>query len=108
MSGLCSMRFGFGFLDRVYDRIFQNPVIRAQWKDEITSKITIQGSKFVALHFQETGGKDYKKYSKDVVVVIYDLFSILKEKGFSSLRAYLDIDYERIDEFTVSFSLTLH
>ncbi|KAE9554839.1 hypothetical protein FO519_001954 [Halicephalobus sp. NKZ332] len=78
----------------------ENTVIRAQWKEEIIAKIVEQKSKFVALHFQETGGKDYKKYSKDVVLVILDLFSQLKKKDFSSLRAYLDIDYERVDEFT--------
>jgi len=94
------MRLDFRFLIQFRVNCFQNPVIRAQWKEQIISKITVQESKFVALHFQETGGKDYKKYSKDVIVVIYDLFSMLKEKGFSSLRAYLDIDYERVDEFT--------
>ena len=102
------MRLDFRFLIQFRVNCFQNPVIRAQWKEQIISKITVQESKFVALHFQETGGKDYKKYSKDVIVVIYDLFSMLKEKGFSSLRAYLDIDYERVDEFTVSFLLYIN
>uniref|UniRef100_A0AC34F7B1 Inositol-polyphosphate 5-phosphatase n=1 Tax=Panagrolaimus sp. ES5 TaxID=591445 RepID=A0AC34F7B1_9BILA len=55
-------------------------------------------AKFIVLNFQETGGKEFKKYSKDVSGVINDLFNSLTD--YPIVRAFLDLDFETVEEYT--------
>uniref|UniRef100_A0A7E4VRS2 inositol-polyphosphate 5-phosphatase n=1 Tax=Panagrellus redivivus TaxID=6233 RepID=A0A7E4VRS2_PANRE len=76
----------------------ENPIIRTQWKSQISQAVISQKAKFVAIHFQETGGKEFKKYSKDVAVVITELSHLLGD--FTCMRAFLDLNYDNIEEYT--------
>ncbi|XP_073690635.1 inositol polyphosphate-5-phosphatase A-like [Garra rufa] len=55
---------------------------------------------FVALHFQEVGGKDYKTSMKHVDSFIKELLSSDAMKDFNRAPVYLDKDYESQEQFT--------
>jgi inositol-1,4,5-trisphosphate 5-phosphatase len=76
----------------------ENPIIKSQWKENVINTITENSAKFIVLNFQETGGKEFKKYSKDVSGVINDLFNSLTD--YPIVRAFLDLDFETVEEYT--------
>lgn len=58
-------------------------------------------AKFVAINLQESGGKSYKLHSKDVVGLIDELRTHLLSLNYEVCRCFLDIDFERVEEYTV-------
>jgi len=58
---------------------------------------------FVALHLQESGGKNYKLNAKEMPVLVDELQKRLASEGYVISRCFLDIQCELIEEFTVCF-----
>lgn len=70
------------------------------WINEFTKAVEAQAPHFIALHFQEVGGKDYKtsmSHVDDFVEKLLDQ-SVLEE--FSTVRGYLDEDFASVDQYT--------
>ncbi|XP_078357888.1 inositol polyphosphate-5-phosphatase A-like isoform X2 [Oculina patagonica] len=83
--------------------IFENrDGLEEQWIRETLGTITRLKPKFVALHFQESGGKDSGEESLENVKDFTRVFlsqAQLKEK-FDKVRAWFDQDYKRQEHYT--------
>ncbi|KAF7635610.1 IPPc domain-containing protein, partial [Meloidogyne graminicola] len=78
---------------------------RRYWLNQITKEISHNRPSFVALHLQESGGKNYKINAKEMPVLVEELQKCLSSEGYLFSRCFLDIQYELIEEFTVSDGL---
>lgn len=54
------------------------------------------------MHHSESGGKNYKIHSKEMVNLVSDLQLRLVTYGFTISRSFLDVQYEIVEEYTVS------
>ncbi|XP_068708650.1 inositol polyphosphate-5-phosphatase A-like isoform X2 [Montipora capricornis] len=83
--------------------VFENrDGLEERWIREILSTITRHKAKFVALHFQESGGKDSGEESMQNVKEFTRIFlgqSQLKEK-YDRVIAWFDQDYHRQEHYT--------
>lgn len=83
--------------------VFENrDGLEERWIREIVSTITRYKPKFVALHFQESGGKDSGELSLENVKEFTRNFlhqSQLKEK-YDRVRGWFDQDYHRPEHYT--------
>lgn len=81
--------------------IFEEPTDMLQiWAAEFLSTISRLDPKFVALHCQEVGGKNYEKsmqYVKDFVKLLLDSEEL---RLFDKARIFLDEDFSSADKFT--------
>ncbi|XP_066253064.1 inositol polyphosphate-5-phosphatase A isoform X2 [Euwallacea similis] len=81
--------------------IFEEPnELLKLWADEFLSKIASLDAKFIALHCQEVGGKNYEKSMKHVERFIEILSSSTQLQNFSKFRIFLDEDYTSVEHFT--------
>lgn len=72
------------------------------WTDEFLSTVERLDSKFVALHCQEVGGKNYEMSMSHVDHFVKLLMSSTKLRLFNKIRVFLDEDYSCAENFTVS------
>ncbi|KAH7731983.1 IPP-5 protein [Aphelenchoides avenae] len=77
----------------------EKPQTRKAWLTRVAKAIRIRSPAFVMLHMQETGGKNFKLYTKDVPSVVEELHRHLLP-DYKHCRAFLDLDYECLEEYT--------
>uniref|UniRef100_A0AAR5QEY6 inositol-polyphosphate 5-phosphatase n=1 Tax=Dendroctonus ponderosae TaxID=77166 RepID=A0AAR5QEY6_DENPD len=81
--------------------IFEEPnEMLKLWTEEFLSKIANLDSKFIALHCQEVGGKNYENSMKHVKRFVDHLCSSSELQQFNKVRIYLDEDYTSVENFT--------
>lgn len=71
------------------------------WTEEFLSTVTRLDPKFIALHCQEVGGKNYEKSMKHVEDFVNLLMSSSELRLFDKVRVFLDEDYSSAENFTV-------
>lgn len=72
------------------------------WTEEFLSTVSQLDPKFIALHCQEVGGKNYENSMKHVEDFVSLLMSSNKLRLFDKVRIYLDEDYSSAENFTVT------
>lgn len=72
------------------------------WTDEFLSTVSRLDPKFIALHCQEVGGKNYELSMNQVEHFIKLLMSSNELRLFDKIRVFLDEDYSSAENFTVS------
>uniref|UniRef100_A0A915N8R4 Uncharacterized protein n=1 Tax=Meloidogyne javanica TaxID=6303 RepID=A0A915N8R4_MELJA len=89
------------FLTSNVGSLFENKGgCRKYWLSQITKEIILNCPSFVALHLQESGGKNYKLNAKEMPVLVDELQKRLASEGYVISRCFLDIQCELIEEFT--------
>lgn len=75
------------------------------WTDEFLSTVEQMNAKFLAVHCQEVGGKNYEMSMSHVDHFIKLLMSSTELRLFNKIRVFLDEDYSSAENFTVRFSI---
>lgn len=70
------------------------------WTKEFLSHVARLEPKFIALHCQEVGGKNYENSMKHVEHFVGLLTSSKELKEFNRIRVFLDEDYSSAENFT--------
>lgn len=70
------------------------------WAEEFLATVTRLDPKFIALHCQEVGGKDYELSMKHVDNFVRLLMSSEELRLFDKVRIYLDEDFSSAEKFT--------
>lgn len=82
--------------------MFQPSEMLRIWTDEFLSTVAkLDSPKFIALHCQEVGGKNYEKSMKYVEDFVKLLTSSDELRLFDKVRVYIDEDYSSAENFTV-------
>lgn len=71
------------------------------WTEEFLSTISRLEPKFIALHCQEVGGKNYENSMKHVEYFVKLLMCSNELRLFDKVRVFLDEDYSSAENFTV-------
>ncbi|KZC15014.1 Type I inositol 1,4,5-trisphosphate 5-phosphatase [Dufourea novaeangliae] len=80
---------------------FSQPSVMLKiWTEEFLSTILRLDPKFIALHCQEVGGKNYEKSMRHVEDFVRLLMSSEELRLFDKIRVYLDEDYSSAEHFT--------
>lgn len=81
--------------------IFEDPTVMLKiWIEEFLSTVSRLDPKFIALHCQEVGGKNYERSMKHVEDFVRLLMSSEELRLFDRVRVYLDEDYSSAEHFT--------
>ncbi|XP_054267370.1 inositol polyphosphate-5-phosphatase A-like isoform X1 [Macrosteles quadrilineatus] len=81
--------------------IFEEPnVMLKLWTEEFLSTVARLEPKFLALHCQEVGGKNYEQSMKHVEYFVRLLMTSEELRLFDRVRVYLDEDYSSAENFT--------
>lgn len=81
--------------------IFEDPSVMLKvWTEEFLSTVSRLDPKFIALHCQEVGGKNYERSMKHVEYFVRLLMSSEELRLFDKVRVYLDEDYSSAENFT--------
>ncbi|XP_012281445.1 uncharacterized protein LOC105700307 [Orussus abietinus] len=81
--------------------IFEEPSVMLKiWTEEFLSTISRLDPKFIALHCQEVGGKNYEQSMKHVEYFVRLLMSSEELRLFDRVRVFLDEDYSSAEHFT--------
>ncbi|XP_078039774.1 uncharacterized protein LOC144471528 [Augochlora pura] len=81
--------------------IFEEPSVMLKiWTEEFLSTILRLDPKFIALHCQEVGGKNYEKSMRHVEDFVRLLMSSEELRLFDKIRVFLDEDYSSAEHFT--------
>ncbi|KRT80082.1 hypothetical protein AMK59_8662, partial [Oryctes borbonicus] len=81
--------------------IFEDPSQMLKiWTQEFLRTVTKLDPKFIALHCQEVGGKNYENSMKHVEEFVNLLMSSNELRLFDKVRVYLDEDYSSAENFT--------
>lgn len=81
--------------------IFEDPsVMLKMWTKEFLETMIRLKPKFVALHCQEVGGKNYEESMQHVEYFVKLLMESDDLKMFDKVRIYLDEDYSSAENFT--------
>lgn len=81
--------------------IFEEPDVMLKiWTKEFLSTISRLDSKFIALHCQEVGGKNYEQSMRHVEDFVRLLMSSEELRLFDKTRVFLDEDYSSAEHFT--------
>ena len=70
------------------------------WTEEFLSTISKLDPKFIALHCQEVGGKNYEQSMRHVEDFVRLLMSSEELRLFDKIRVFLDEDYSSAEHFT--------
>lgn len=70
------------------------------WIREFTKLIKLRSPHFIALHFQEVGGKDYKTSMSHVDAFIEKILALNELEDFDTVRGYLDEDFVSVEDYT--------
>ncbi|XP_076758443.1 inositol polyphosphate-5-phosphatase A [Xylocopa sonorina] len=81
--------------------IFEEPSVMLKiWTEEFLSIILRLDPKFIALHCQEVGGKNYEHSTRQVEDFVRLLMSSEELRLFDKIRVFLDEDYSSAEHFT--------
>ncbi|XP_014216271.1 uncharacterized protein LOC106645034 [Copidosoma floridanum] len=81
--------------------IFEEPSSMLKvWTEEFLSTISRLNPKFVALHCQEVGGKNYEESMRHVKDFVRLLMSSEELRLFDKVRVFLDEDFSSAEHFT--------
>lgn len=81
--------------------IFEDPsVMLKMWTEEFLSTVSRLDPKFLALHCQEVGGKNYEQSMKHVEYFVRLLMTSEELRLFDKVRVFLDEDYSSAENFT--------
>ncbi|KAJ8946892.1 hypothetical protein NQ318_008248 [Aromia moschata] len=81
--------------------IFEDPTEMLKiWTEEFLSTVSKLDPKFIALHCQEVGGKNYELSMKHVEHFVKLLMSSNELRLFDKIRVFLDEDYSSAENFT--------
>ncbi|KAJ8985047.1 hypothetical protein NQ317_016958 [Molorchus minor] len=81
--------------------IFEDPTEMLKiWTEEFLSTVSKLDPKFIALHCQEVGGKNYELSMKHVEHFVKLLMSSNELRLFDRIRVFLDEDYSSAENFT--------
>ncbi|XP_017892581.1 uncharacterized protein LOC108632468 [Ceratina calcarata] len=81
--------------------IFEEPNVMLKiWAEEFLSIILRLDPKFIALHCQEVGGKNYEHSTRQVEDFVRLLMSSEELRLFDRIRVFLDEDYSSAEHFT--------
>lgn len=81
--------------------IFEEPNTMLKiWTEEFLSTILRLDPKFIALHCQEVGGKNYEHSTRQVEDFVRLLMSSEELRLFDKIRVFLDEDYSSAEHFT--------
>lgn len=83
--------------------LFQPNDMLKIWCEEFISTIRKLDCKFIGLHCQEVGGKNYEHSMRHVEHFVKILMSSNELRLFDKVRVFLDEDYSSVEHFTVSF-----
>ncbi|MFH4979448.1 hypothetical protein AB6A40_006157 [Gnathostoma spinigerum] len=75
------------------------------WLTTIVQEIENSKAVFVVIHMQEVGGKNYEECVQQVPGLVQNLQNELEKFGYSTGRAYMDLEYELEDSYTALGSL---
>ncbi|XP_039262738.2 inositol polyphosphate-5-phosphatase A-like [Styela clava] len=70
------------------------------WIQEFIKLIESRSPHFIALHFQEVGGKDYKSSMSHVDAFIEKILALHVLEDFDTVRGYLDEDFDSVEQYT--------
>ncbi|TMS36960.1 hypothetical protein L596_004004 [Steinernema carpocapsae] len=79
--------------------------IHKSWSESIVQTIRREDARFVAVHMQEVGGKNYQECSEQVQPLIEKLYSELSD--YTAALAILDLDFDLNDQYTALGSIFL-
>ncbi|XP_063993439.1 inositol polyphosphate-5-phosphatase A isoform X2 [Diachasmimorpha longicaudata] len=81
--------------------IFEEPATMLKvWTEEFLSTVSRLDPKFIALHCQEVGGKNYEQSMRHVEDFVRLLMSSEELRLFDKVRVYLDEDFSSAEHFT--------
>ncbi|CAF0952281.1 unnamed protein product [Adineta steineri] len=81
--------------------IFEKPELLTAWVIEFANLLRSHPSDFIALHFQEVGGKDYETYMYILDTFIKNILQVPEiSTDYTRYRLYFDSDYTSQDTFT--------
>ncbi|XP_049823389.1 inositol polyphosphate-5-phosphatase A isoform X2 [Aethina tumida] len=81
--------------------IFEDPSQMLElWTKEFLGTVARLEPKFIALHCQEVGGKNYEESMKHVKLFLNLLMSSNELRLFDKIRVFLDEDYSSAENFT--------
>lgn len=81
--------------------IFEDPTQMLKiWTEEFLATVARLDPKFIALHCQEVGGKNYENSMKHVKHFVDLIMSSNELRLFDKVRVYLDEDYSSAEHFT--------
>ncbi|CAH1156068.1 unnamed protein product [Phaedon cochleariae] len=81
--------------------IFEDPTeMLKMWTEEFLSTVSKLDPKFIALHCQEVGGKNYELSMKHVEHFVKLLMASNELRLFDKIRVFLDEDYSSAEHFT--------
>ncbi|GLG95250.1 Type I inositol-1,4,5-trisphosphate 5-phosphatase [Gryllus bimaculatus] len=81
--------------------IFEDPSHMLKiWTEEFLSTVARLDPKFIALHCQEVGGKNYERSMKHVEDFVRLFMSSEELRLFDKVRVFLDEDYSSAENFT--------
>ncbi|XP_039301120.1 inositol polyphosphate-5-phosphatase A [Nilaparvata lugens] len=81
--------------------IFEDPSVMLKiWTEEFLSTVARLDPKFVALHCQEVGGKNYEQSMKNVEYFVELLMTSEELRLFDKVRVFLDEDFSSAENFT--------
>ncbi|XP_023028973.2 inositol polyphosphate-5-phosphatase A isoform X2 [Leptinotarsa decemlineata] len=81
--------------------IFEDPTEMLKiWTEEFLSTVSKLDPKFIALHCQEVGGKNYELSMRHVEHFVKLLMSSNELRLFDKVRVFLDEDYSSAENFT--------
>ncbi|TGZ48639.1 Type I inositol-1,4,5-trisphosphate 5-phosphatase [Temnothorax longispinosus] len=95
----CTKYEGFHRLIRAILSL-QPSVMLKIWTEEFLSTISRLDPKFIALHCQEVGGKNYEQSMRHVEDFVRLLMSSEELRLFDKIRVFLDEDYSSAEHFT--------
>ncbi|XP_026685998.1 uncharacterized protein LOC103518378 [Diaphorina citri] len=81
--------------------IFEDPSVMLKlWTEEFLSTVTRLDPKFVGVHCQEVGGKNYEQSMQHVEFFVKLLMSSEELRLFDKVRIFLDEDFSSAENFT--------
>nr|XP_018899008.1 PREDICTED: uncharacterized protein LOC109031743 isoform X1 [Bemisia tabaci] len=81
--------------------IFENPTVMLKiWTEEFLSTVSKLNPKFIALHCQEVGGKNYEHCTQPVEEFVKLLIDSEELRLFDKVRVFLDEDFSKAENFT--------
>uniref|UniRef100_A0A915AHL1 inositol-polyphosphate 5-phosphatase n=1 Tax=Parascaris univalens TaxID=6257 RepID=A0A915AHL1_PARUN len=75
------------------------------WLKKLIEEVQKVSADFVAIHMQEVGGKNYEECSSQVPPLVHKMAADMDKLGYSTGRAYLDLEFEVPDKYNALGSL---
>ncbi|KAJ8285866.1 hypothetical protein GJAV_G00031870 [Gymnothorax javanicus] len=82
--------------------------LESDWLREFFTTVQTYKPRFVALHFQEVGGKDYMVNMGHAENFFWNMESSEEMREFDRVCTYVDSHFKAVDRFTVSWPWLCH